>query len=96
MQRGQFVREPETYRLRIQAIEPQQAQATLGETISPRSQLQGSPAKVQETEWPWQRSELSRASLGHRLIDPDIRLSTVLQDLDQARETISVLERLGS
>lgn len=89
---GHLVQETEMCRLRIQAIEPQQAQTAHGEIISLRSEVQGLSAKVQETERSLERSELSRASLEHRLVDSNAWLSTTLQNFGQARETISALE----
>jgi chromosome segregation ATPase len=88
-----LVQETEAYRLRIQAIDSQQAQTAHDEIVSLRSDLQGSSAEAQGVEWSLKRAELTRASLEHRLTDSDTRLSTVFQDLDQARETISVLEQ---
>ena len=90
---GQLMQDTVTYRLQIQAIESQQAQATHGDIISLQSELQGFSAKVQETERSLERTELSRVSLERRLTDSDARLSTSLQDLDRAREIISTLER---
>lgn len=90
---AQLTQETEMYRLRIQAIESQQVQVVNAEIVSLRPGPRGSSAKVQEVESSPKQKELPLASLDHRSIDSGARLSTVLQDLDQVRRTISTLEQ---